>query len=81
MFYTYILASQRSGTLYTGMTEDLVRRMEEHREKVIRGFTAKYDVTQLSLPPLTPDQGMAAALEDRPDRANEPELARSDGRT
>jgi len=47
MFYTYILASRRNGTLYTGMTDDLVRRMEEHREKAIRGFTAKYGVTQL----------------------------------
>jgi len=47
MFYTYILASQRNGTLYTGITGDLVRRMEEHREKAVRGFTANYGVIQL----------------------------------
>ena len=33
MFYTYILASSRNGTLYIGMTDDLVRRMEEHKGK------------------------------------------------
>ncbi|MDZ4053275.1 MAG: GIY-YIG nuclease family protein, partial [Phenylobacterium sp.] len=34
MFYTYILASQRNGTLYTGSTDDLAKRVFEHREKV-----------------------------------------------
>ncbi len=45
--YVYILASQKNGTLYTGSTTDLSRRMEEHREMAIDGFTAKYGVTRM----------------------------------
>ena len=45
--YVYILASKRNGTLYVGMTGDLVRRVFEHREKAIPGFTMKYGVTRL----------------------------------
>jgi len=40
--YLYILASGRNGTLYTGVTSDLVRRVWEHREGVAPGFTKKY---------------------------------------
>jgi putative endonuclease len=47
MFYVYILASRRNGTLYVGMTDDLVRRMEAHKSKALSGFTATYDVTRL----------------------------------
>jgi predicted GIY-YIG superfamily endonuclease len=47
MFATYILASQRNGTIYTGSTDDLINRVREHREKLRPGFTAKYDVTTL----------------------------------
>ena len=47
MFYTYILASRRNGTLYTGSTEDLGVRVQQHKEKTIRGFTAKYGVDKL----------------------------------
>ena len=43
-FYTYILASQRNGTLYTGSTEDLYVRVSEHRQKLRPGFTSKYEV-------------------------------------
>ena len=46
-FCTYILASRRNGTLYTGSTDDLGRRVWEHREKAIPGFTAKYGVNTL----------------------------------
>jgi len=46
-FYVYILASQRNGTLYVGMTSDLVRRVWEHKEKVVQGFTAAYGVDKL----------------------------------
>jgi putative endonuclease len=45
--YVYILASQRNGTLYVGVTNDLARRVYEHREKLIGGFTRKYGVTRL----------------------------------
>jgi len=45
--YVYILASKKNGTLYTGVTSDLERRMYEHKHKIIKGFTCKYDVTHL----------------------------------
>ena len=38
----YIMASKRRGTLYTGVTSNVLRRAFEHREGLIRGFTAKY---------------------------------------
>ena len=46
-FYVYILASKRNGTLYTGSTDDLSRRVWEHREKIRKGFTSRYDVDRL----------------------------------
>ena len=46
-FYVYILASGRNGTLYTGMTDDLARRMEEHRTGALPGFTKRYGVKTL----------------------------------
>ncbi|MFS0710881.1 GIY-YIG nuclease family protein [Brevundimonas phoenicis] len=46
-FYTYILAGRRNGTLYTGSTDNLLKRVVEHREKRRGGFTAKYDVSRL----------------------------------
>lgn len=47
MFYTYILASRRNGTLYTGSTGDLSKRVFEHKEKAQPGFTSKYGVHML----------------------------------
>ena len=46
-FFVYILASQRNGTLYVGVTNDLVRRMTEHKSKAVPGFTRKYSVDRL----------------------------------
>ena len=43
----YILASKRNGTLYTGVTSDLIKRIWEHKQHTVPGFTKKYDVTQL----------------------------------
>ena len=43
----YMLVSSRLGTLYIGVTSDLIARTWQHREHLIEGFTAKYDVTQL----------------------------------
>jgi len=46
-FYVYILASGLGGTLYIGVTNDLVRRVFEHKTKAAEGFTKKYDVDRL----------------------------------
>ena len=46
-FYVYILASKRNGTLYTGLTDDLAKRVWEHKEKINKGFTSDYDVDRL----------------------------------
>jgi len=45
--YVYLLASKPYGTLYVGSTIDLARRVYEHKEKAIPGFTAKYGVDKL----------------------------------
>ena len=42
--YVYLLASQKNGTLYTGVTIDLMRRVYEHNNKLIKGFTSKYNI-------------------------------------
>ena len=47
MFAAYILASGRNGTIYVGSTDDLAKRVWEHREKLRPGFTSQYGVTQL----------------------------------
>jgi putative endonuclease len=46
-YVVYILASGRNGTLYIGVTRDLVRRMEQHKSLAVPGFTRKYLVTSL----------------------------------
>ena len=46
-YFVYILASSRNGTLYTGMTSNLVKRIFEHKTKAVQGFTAKYSADQL----------------------------------
>ena len=46
-YYVYILASKKNGTLYIGITYDLERRVFEHKNKIIIGFTSKYDITNL----------------------------------
>jgi len=43
----YILASQKNGTLYIGVTSDLIKRIWEHRNNFVEGFTKKYNVSQL----------------------------------
>ena len=46
-FLFYMLASKRNGTLYIGMTDDLLRRVWEHRSGTVPGFTSRYNVKML----------------------------------
>jgi putative endonuclease len=46
-YYVYILASKHNGALYIGVTNDLIRRVHEHKEGIIEGFTKKYRVHML----------------------------------
>ena len=46
-FYVYILCSAAKGTLYIGVTNNLARRMYEHKNKLAPGFTAKYNISNL----------------------------------
>ena len=47
IYYIYILASKNNSVLYVGVTNDLVRRCHEHKMKLIKGFTEKYNVNKL----------------------------------
>lgn len=47
MFYVYIVTNKPNGTLYIGFTDDLTRRMREHKSKACKGFAAKYNLTSL----------------------------------
>ncbi len=47
MFYVYILAKARNSTFYVGMTENLSKRVWEHKNEVIEGFTKKYNIKTL----------------------------------
>jgi len=46
-YYVYILASRKNGTMYIGVTSNLVKRMHEHKEGLLEGFTKKYKVKDL----------------------------------
>jgi putative endonuclease len=46
-YFVYLLASDRNGTLYRGVTRDLVRRVHQHKTKATPGFTSRYNVQRL----------------------------------
>lgn len=46
-YYTYILANQKNGTLYAGVTSDLISRVWEHKNNCVEGFTKRYTVHKL----------------------------------
>jgi putative endonuclease len=46
-YYVYIMASKKNGVLYIGITNDLVRRVYEHKTTAAKGFTSRYNVTLL----------------------------------
>ncbi|MFK4658455.1 putative endonuclease [Bradyrhizobium japonicum] len=48
-YYVYILASRKYGTLYIGVTSDLIRRVYEHKTKIVPGFTKRYGIDKLVL--------------------------------
>ena len=86
-YYVYVLASRRDGTLYVGVTGDLVRRVYEHRNGLVAGFTKKYGVKRLVYFEEYPEprtaiqrekkyQTLVSRLEDKIDRARESRLAR-----
>ena len=61
----YILASRRHGTLYTGVTSDLARRLHQHRNHLLEGFTSRYEVTRLVWYVQGDDMGAAIDLEKK----------------
>jgi putative endonuclease len=60
-YWVYILASGPGGTLYVGVTNNLVRRVYEHREGLVDGFTKRYRIKTLVY--LEPHETIAAALQ------------------
>ena len=61
-YYVYIM-SNRSRTLYIGVTNDLVRRVYQHRQRLIPGFTSRYNIDQLVYYEVTDDIRAAIARE------------------
>jgi putative endonuclease len=64
-FYVYLLASERNGTLYIGVTSNLVQRVWQHKNKLVEGFTKKYNVDRLVYYEGHPDAESAIAREKR----------------
>gem|GEM_PF-7111507 len=60
-YYVYILSSRIGGTLYIGVTNDLVRRIGEHKLKIAESFTKKHEVTRLVSKPSTRSNTQSAA--------------------
>ena len=88
-YYVYILASKRNGTLYIGVTNDLARRLWEHREGLVPGFTKRYGVKTLVYfetfddvdrrdPPRKAAEEVQARLEDQSHPAAQCRVARPD---
>jgi len=46
-YYVYIHSSRRNGTIYTGVTNDLIQRMYAHKNKLLKGFSSRYNVNRL----------------------------------
>jgi len=79
-YYVYIIASRKDGAIYISVTDDIVRRIYEHRIKAVPGFASRYDITRLVWFEICDDpifaisrekriEEMEAKLEDSIDRA------------
>jgi len=62
-YFVYILASDRNGTLYVGMTNNLVKRVWQHKNHQVKGFTSKHDVDKLVYYEIAKDVNSAIARE------------------
>ena len=64
-YYVYILTNKKQGTLYIGVTSDLRKRVYEHKEKLLDGFTEKYNLRKLVYYDSTEDVYSAITQEKR----------------
>jgi putative endonuclease len=62
-YYVYIMANKRNGTLYIGVTNNLIKRVYEHKNNLVKGFTQKYQVYLLVYYEITPNIAAAIARE------------------
>jgi len=62
-FFVYLLASRKHGTLYIGVTNEIIRRVYEHKQKLVRGFTKRYGVDKLVYYEIFDDPESAIARE------------------
>jgi putative endonuclease len=81
-FCVYLMASQRNGTLYVGVTSDLAKRVWEHKQDAVKGFTQRYQVHDLvwyeqheTAESAISREKQIKKLEDRVDPEHEPGLA------
>ena len=64
-YYIYIMSNERNTVLYTGITSNLEKRVYEHKNKLIEGFTARYNLTKLVYHEITNDVETAIAREKK----------------
>lgn len=85
-FYVYIMTNRPGGRLYTGVTNEIERRVFEHKHKLTQGFTARYNLDKLVFAEAADsaiaaiqeaDKGLAQVQGGRADRGREPGLGRS----
>ncbi|MCK9443777.1 MAG: GIY-YIG nuclease family protein [Tissierellaceae bacterium] len=63
MYYVYMMANWNNKVLYTGITNNLERRVYEHKNKLVKGFTAKYNINKLVYFDFTDDAIVAISRE------------------
>ena len=65
MYYVYMMSNWNNKVLYTGVTNNLERRVYEHKNKLIKGFTAKYNINKLVYYDYTNDVTSAITMEKK----------------